>query len=81
MPEPTDKATLGVVAIAKNEERDIPHFLANVLPWADEIVVVDNGSSDRLLAGRRTTQEIVDGRPQGVLGTRIKRTCYRRCTD
>ena len=38
--------SLGVVAIAKNESRDMPGFLAHLLPWVDEIVIVDDGSTD-----------------------------------
>ena len=41
------RPTLGVVAIAKNEERDMPGFLDHLLPWVDEIVIVDDGSTDR----------------------------------
>ena len=41
------KQTLGVVAICKNEERDLPGFLDHLLPWVDEIVLVDDGSDDR----------------------------------
>lgn len=37
---------LGVVVIAKNEERDLPGFLDNVLPWVDEVVIVDDESTD-----------------------------------
>lgn len=40
-------ATLGVVAISYNEEEDLPGFLANLLGWVDEIIIVDDGSSDR----------------------------------
>lgn len=39
--------SLGVVAIAFNEEQDLPGFFANLLPWVDEIVIVDDGSTDR----------------------------------
>ncbi|VAX11788.1 glycosyl transferase, family 2 [hydrothermal vent metagenome] len=39
--------TLGVVAISYNEERDLPGFIDHLLPWVDEIVIVDDGSSDR----------------------------------
>ncbi len=38
--------TLGVVAISYNEEEDLPGFLENLLPWVDEIVIVDDGSTD-----------------------------------
>ncbi|WP_018971057.1 glycosyltransferase family 2 protein [Rubritalea marina] len=41
------KASLGIVAISYNEEKDMPGFLANFLPWVDEIVIVDDGSSDQ----------------------------------
>lgn len=39
--------TLGVVAISFNEERDLPGFIDHLLPWVDEIVIVDDGSTDR----------------------------------
>lgn len=39
--------SLGVVAISRNEERDLPGFLSNVLPWVDEVVLVDDNSTDR----------------------------------
>jgi glycosyltransferase involved in cell wall biosynthesis len=38
--------TFGVVAISKNEEREIGPFLAHLLPWVDEIILVDDGSTD-----------------------------------
>lgn len=44
------RPTLGVVAIAKNEERDLPGFLTNLVGWADEIVIVDNESTDNTAA-------------------------------
>lgn len=42
-----NKITLGVCAISYNEERDLPYFLENLLPWVDEIVIVDDGSTDK----------------------------------
>ncbi len=42
----SSRVTLGVVAISYNEERDLPGFLANLTPWVDEIVIVDDGSTD-----------------------------------
>jgi glycosyltransferase involved in cell wall biosynthesis len=46
--------TLGVVAISFNEERDLPAFLDHLVPWVDEIVIVDDGSEDqtRTIASR-----------------------------
>lgn len=39
--------SLGVVAISWNEERNMPFFIEHLIPWVDEIVIVDDGSSDR----------------------------------
>jgi (heptosyl)LPS beta-1,4-glucosyltransferase len=41
------EVTLGIVAISHNEENDLPAFLAHLLPWVSEIVIVDDGSTDR----------------------------------
>ncbi|MDA3898137.1 MAG: glycosyltransferase family 2 protein [Desulfobacteraceae bacterium] len=41
--------TLGVVAISKNEETDLPAFISNLEPWVDEIIVVDDGSTDETI--------------------------------
>jgi glycosyltransferase involved in cell wall biosynthesis len=37
------------VAICRNEEVDLPAFFENLLPWVDEIVLVDEFSTDRTL--------------------------------
>lgn len=42
----TGQSTLGVVAISFNEEEDLPFFLENLVAWVDEIVIVDDGSTD-----------------------------------
>lgn len=39
--------TIGVVAISRNEETDMPYFIEHLLPWVDEIIIVDDGSIDR----------------------------------
>ncbi|MEM9341978.1 MAG: glycosyltransferase [Pseudomonadota bacterium] len=38
---------LTAVVITRNEEQNLPRFLENVLPWADEVVIIDDGSTDR----------------------------------
>ena len=45
----SDNTSLGVVAICKNEEEDMPGFINHLAPWVDEIVIVDDGSTDRTL--------------------------------
>ncbi len=40
------KPSLGVVAISFNEERDLPRFIEHLYSWVDEIVIIDDGSSD-----------------------------------
>lgn len=63
------RPTIGVVAISFNEERDMPGFLANLLPWVDEIVIVDDGSSDKTaelaLAAGNKVNFIVSPRNKG----------------
>src|SRR6201997_5681416 len=41
----TRRATVSVVIITLNEEGNLPRTLASVA-WADEIVIVDSGSTD-----------------------------------
>lgn len=43
------KPTLSVVIIALNEERHIQEVLAAAAPLADEIILVDSGSTDRTI--------------------------------
>lgn len=45
--KPEGTPTLGVVAISYNEQEDMPGFLAHLVDWVDEIVIVDDGSTDR----------------------------------
>jgi (heptosyl)LPS beta-1,4-glucosyltransferase len=41
------RPSLSVVVITKNEEDNLPNFLLNVSYIADEIVIIDDGSTDR----------------------------------
>ena len=45
-PAHESRPTLGVVAISHNEEADLGAFFEHLLPWVDEIVIVDDGSTD-----------------------------------
>jgi glycosyltransferase involved in cell wall biosynthesis len=45
---------IGVVAICYNESRDIVGFVENIRNWVDEIVIIDDGSTD-------STQSLIDG--------------------
>jgi (heptosyl)LPS beta-1,4-glucosyltransferase len=40
------ETTLGIVAISYNEEVDIHGFLDHLIEWVDEIIIVDDGSTD-----------------------------------
>lgn len=57
-----DNHKIAVIIPALNEERSIGKVIGEIPPWVDEIVVVDNGSTDRTLevaraAGARVLQE------------------------
>ena len=40
------RPSFGVVSISYNEEKDMPGFLDHLLPWVDEVVIIDDGSTD-----------------------------------
>ncbi len=61
-------ATLSVVTLALNEERNIDACLASVR-WADEILVVDSGSTDRTVERARVHTERVVTLPWEGYGT------------
>lgn len=54
--------TVSVAIITLNEERNLPDCLAGVR-WADEIVVVDSGSTDRTVEIARAAGARVEQRP------------------
>lgn len=54
-----EKSTLGVVAISYNESQDLPGFLENLQDWVDEIVIVDDGSTDDTAAIARSASDKV----------------------
>lgn len=47
MPDAGTTPHLSVVVITKDEETDLPGFLENMSSIADEIVIIDDGSTDR----------------------------------
>ena len=46
----TSLPTLSVLAMCRNEEKDLPAFLQHLLPWVDKIVLIDDGSIDQTVA-------------------------------
>jgi len=57
---------IGVVIPALNEEEAIGHVIADIPDWVDEIVVADNGSSDRTIdVARRAGARIVTESDRG----------------
>ncbi len=58
--------TINVIIPALNEERAIGRVIDDIPNWVDEVIVVDNGSSDRTVevsrkAGARVVEEPVKG--------------------
>lgn len=54
-----DKISISVVIITKNEEKNIEECLNSVFAWADEIIVVDDESTDKTIEiTRRYTDRI-----------------------
>lgn len=54
------KVPVSVVVIAKNEEANIASCLGSVHDWADEIILVDDESTDRTVeVARRYTQQVL----------------------
>lgn len=62
------KAALSCVVITKNEEVNIDACLRSVYGWADEIIVVDDESSDRTLELARKYTDKVFSRKMDVEG-------------
>lgn len=55
----TGRPTLAVVLMVKNEEARLARCLDRVAGWADEIVIIDDNSSDRSVEiARRYTQKV-----------------------
>ena len=57
----SEKLSLSVIIIAKNEEDRIEICLQSVLPVADEIILLDSGSSDRTIEiSRKYTDKVYE---------------------
>ena len=60
--------TVGVIIPALNEEQALPAVLAELPAGVDEVIVVDNGSTDRTAAVARAAGARVVGEPQRGYG-------------
>lgn len=54
-----ERPTLSVVGICCNEEKDLPGFLEALLDWVDEIILIDDGSTDQSEAIARSAGDKV----------------------
>ncbi len=45
-PPTENRPTLSAVVISRNEQQNLPHLLDNLADWVDEIVIVDDKSTD-----------------------------------
>lgn len=74
------KSTISVIIIAKNEEHDIRDCLNSVV-WADEIIVLDSGSTDNtVLIAKEYTDKVyvsVDWQGFGIQKNRV--LAYASC--
>ncbi len=53
------KKTISAVLVVKNEEKHIEECLKRIV-WVDEIIILDNGSTDKtLMKARKYTQKII----------------------
>lgn len=47
---PRSRQTLSIAIVAKDEEANLRRILPTIQPWADEILLVDSGSSDQTIS-------------------------------
>ena len=58
---------ISVVLIAKNEEKKIEKCLTSVT-WADEIIVIDDGSTDKTLEiAKKYTKKVYTSKSKGYV--------------
>lgn len=71
---------VSVVVITKNEEKNMDECLGSVAGWADEIVVVDDESSDRTVELARKYTDKIFHRKMDVEGTH-RNWAYAQATN
>jgi glycosyltransferase involved in cell wall biosynthesis len=51
---PANKASITVLMITKNEEKNLPHSIGSVIDWVSRVCVIDSGSTDNTVAIARS---------------------------
>jgi putative colanic acid biosynthesis acetyltransferase WcaF len=67
MPDAPAATNIEFLILTKDEELNLPHTLAALLPWADRVHVVDSGSTDRTLEIAREFNERFPGKVNAVV--------------
>ncbi len=73
------RQTLSVAIVAKNEEENLKRILPTIAGMADEIILIDSGSTDRTLEVARSYDAITFTEPWHGYGAQVNHA-LRRCT-
>jgi glycosyltransferase involved in cell wall biosynthesis len=74
------RQTLSVAIVAKNESENLRRILPTIAPWADEIILIDSGSSDDTVALAKSCGAKVSMQPWRGYGAQVNHA-LRACTS